>query len=71
PEVDVGVHAERGLSTGQTGNLMMIVEGILMASAAWDAHCMIALYAKSGHDPGEYILAVARQLLGFFVHMLL
>lgn len=71
PDVDFAVHAERGLSTRQTGNHLMIGDGKLLASAAWDAQSLNELKAKAGQDPAANIRPVARQVEGMFVQMML
>lgn len=70
-DVDFAVHAERGLSTRQTGNHLMIGDGKLLASAAWDAQSLNELKAKAGQDPAANIRPVARQVEGMFVQMML
>ena len=49
----------------------MIGDSNLMAGAAWDAESLNALKLKAGQDPQGNLRAVARQVEGLFVQMML
>lgn len=49
----------------------MLNDTKLLSSAAWDANSLNDLKAKAGHDPKANIKAVAQQVEGMFVQMML